>query len=125
MLMYPDEYNEFSHLTKRYVVLNVLIKVLEYDKKVIKASTSKLIRVYEELLTEIQWKIEHDLIQIKKEMKQLGGTIIEEQQHSSVRIVKVKFRGFVYTYRFLNYLLQAESEQLFKEYAMHYRGSST
>jgi len=115
--MYPDEYNEFSQLAKKYVVLNILIKVLEYDKKVIKASTCKLIRVYEELLTEMQWKIEHDLVQIKKEMKYLGGTIIEEQQHPSVRIVKVKFKGFIYTHRFLNYLLQAESEQLFNEYA--------
>lgn len=114
--MYPDEYNEFSHLAKRYVVLNILIKVLEHDKKVIKASTCKLVRSYEELLTEMQWKIEHDLVQIKKEMKHLGGTIIEEQQHSSFRIVKVKFKGFIYTHRFLNYLLQAESEQLFKEY---------
>lgn len=51
-------------------------------------------------------------------MKNLGGIIIEEEQQQSVRIVKAKFRGFIYTHRFLNYILQAESQKMFREYLL-------
>lgn len=116
MLMYPKEYLEFSQLIKKYVVLNIMLKVLEYDRKVITQSACKLARVYDDTLTEIQWKIEHDLRHTKKKMRELGGTVLEEQQQQSVRIIKAKFRGFIYTHRFLNYVLQAESEKTFKGY---------
>lgn len=116
MLMYPKEYPEFSNLIKKQVILNIMIKVLEYDKKTIRASNCKLANVYEEILTEVQWRIEKDLVEIKRKMKNLGGIIIEEEQQQSVRIVKAKFRGFIYTHRFLNYILQAESEKMFREY---------
>lgn len=118
MLMYPKEYLDFSQLIKKYIILNILLKVLEYDKKILKQSPFKLAEAYNETLTEIQWKIEKDLRQIKKNMRELGGTVIEEQQLPTVRMVKAKFRGFIYTHRFLNYLLHSESEKLFKVYAM-------
>ncbi len=114
MLMYPKEYVEFSQQLKRYVVLHIMIRVIEYDKKIIQQSNCKLTRVYGEILSEIQLKIEFELRQIKRRMKELGGSIIEEQQQPTVRVVKAKFRGFIYTHRFLNYLLQAESEKQFK-----------
>lgn len=116
MLMYPEEYGEFSQLIKEYVLYHLMLKVLEYDKTVIKHSTCKLAGIYEETLNEIQWKIERDLRMIKKKMKEIGGMVIEEKQESSARIVKAKFRGFIYTHRFLNYVLQSESEKLFKRY---------
>lgn len=53
MLMYPKEYLEFSNLIKKQVILNIMIKVLEYDKKSIRASNCKLANVYEEILTEV------------------------------------------------------------------------
>jgi len=116
MLMYPKEYLEFSQLIKEYVVLHIVTKVLEYDRKVIQQSTCKLTKVYDDTFEEVQWKIVQDLKQIKKKMKELGGIIFEEEQQPTVRIVKAKFRGFIYTHRFLNYVLQSESEQVLKKY---------
>ena len=116
MLMYPKEYEEFSQLVKQYVISHILLKVLQYDRKVIGQSTLKLLRAYDQLLDQVQWKIEKDLIEMKRQMKRLGGVIIKEEQQSTVRIVEAKFRGFIYTHRFMNYLLQAESEQVFQSY---------
>ncbi|MFX0559984.1 hypothetical protein TEPIDINF_001399 [Tepidibacillus infernus] len=116
MLMYPKEYLDFSHLVKQYVILHIMLKVLEFDRKMIQQSACKLTRVYQDTLFEVQKKIEKDLRSIKRQMKELGGMVIEEEQQRTVRIVKAKFRGFIYTHRFLNYMLQAESEQLFKSY---------
>ncbi|OEF98900.1 hypothetical protein BHF71_02945 [Vulcanibacillus modesticaldus] len=114
--MYPEEYQEFSRLIKEYVVLHIILKVLEYDRKAIRQSTCKFSNLYDQLLTNIQWKIEYDLRRIKKNIKKLGGTIISQEQQSAVRVVKTKFKGFVYTHRYLNYVLQAESEELLKTY---------
>lgn len=116
MLMYPEEYLEFSRLVKEYVLLNILLKVLNYDRKNIKSSQCKFNSIYGEALLKIELQIERDFISVKKRIKSLGGLIIEEEQQPSVRIVKAKFRGFIYTHRFLNYVLQAESEKLFKGY---------
>ncbi len=116
--MYPKEYKEFSELAKKYVVLNILIKTLEYDRNIIKKSTCKLITIYNDSLVEIQWQIENNLRQLKKEMKILGGSIIEERQESDVRIVKVKFKNYIYIHHYLNYVLQSECEQLLKKYLM-------
>lgn len=116
MLMYPKEYLEFSELIKKYVVLHIMINVLEIDRQTIRQSSCKLAKVYDDILNEVQWRIEKDLRLLKKRMRELGGTVIEEEQQPTVRIVKAKFRGFIYTHRFLNYLLQAESEQMLKSY---------
>ncbi|MFV9510216.1 hypothetical protein [Tepidibacillus sp. LV47] len=116
MLMYPKEYQEFSNLVKKYVVYHILLKVLQYDRKIGKQSSFKLARAYDELLSQVQWLIEKDLVEVKRQMKRLGGMIIREEQKPTVRIVESKFRGFIYTHRFMNYLLQAESEQVFKSY---------
>jgi len=118
MLMYPKEYHEFSQLIKKYVVLHVMQKVLDYDRNVMLQSTCKLASSYEELLREIEWNINQDLRSAKIKMKELGGMVIEQQQQQSVRIVKAKFRGFIYTHRFLNYVLQSEIEHLFKMYVL-------
>ena len=112
--MYPKEYQEFSQLIKRYVVLNVLIKVLEYDRNVIKHSGCKLLRIYDDNLAEVQWQIESNIRQLKKEITMLGGSIIEELQETEVRIVKVKFKNYIYTHRYLNYVLQTECEKILK-----------
>lgn len=119
MLMYPEEYPEFSELIKKYVVLNILIRALDYDKKTIKQSNCKFSQVYSENFIEIQWMIENDIRQNKKKIKGFGGMIIQEEQDDNVRIVKVKYRGYVYTHRYLNYLLKAESEKLLAEYLKH------
>ena len=116
MLMYPQEYGEFSQLLKRYIVLNIIIKVIQYDRKVIKGSACKLSNAYDFTFEQLQLNIERDVLKIKKRLTELGGKIIEEQQQPTVRVVKAKFRGFIYTHRFLNYLLQSESERLFKAY---------
>ncbi|TCS78244.1 hypothetical protein [Tepidibacillus fermentans] len=116
MLMYPKEYQEFANLVKKHVVYHILLKVLQYDRKIGEQSSLKLARAYSELFNQIQWMIEKDLVEIKRQMKRLGGMIIKEEQQPTVRIVEAKFRGFIYTHRFMNYLLQAESEQVFKSY---------
>ncbi len=118
MLMYPKEYLTFSQLIKKYVVLHIMLKVLEYDRHMMQQSACKLANAYEELLADIQWRIEYDLRAVKKELKELGGMVIEEKQEATVRVVKAKFRGFIYTHRFLNYVLQSESEQLFRSYTL-------
>lgn len=113
--MYPKEYQEFSQLIKRYVVLNILIKVLDHDRNVFKNSGCKLPRVYDDNLVEIQWQVENKLRQLKKEIKMSGGLIIEELQEDDVRIVKVKFKNYIYIHRYLNYVLQTECEQSLNE----------
>ncbi|MGD9678569.1 MAG: hypothetical protein AB7V16_09535 [Vulcanibacillus sp.] len=112
--MYPEEYQEFSLLIKKYVVLKVLINVLDYDRNALKNSGCKLLRIYDDNLVEIQWQIEDNLRQLKKECMVLGGSIIEEFQETDVRIVKVKFKNYIYTHRYLNYVLQTECEKTLK-----------
>lgn len=114
--MYPKEYQEFSLIVKKYVVLNILIKTIKFDRNIINKSKCKLITVYNDSLVEVQWLIENNLLQLKKEMKTLGGSIIEEKQATDVRIVKVKFKNYIYVHRYLNYVLQSECEQLLKKY---------
>ncbi len=118
MLMYPQEYGEFSQLLKRYVVLNIIIKVIQYDRKVIRESACKLSNAYDFIFERLQLNLEKDIMKIKKRFVEIGGKIIEEEQQPTVRVVKAKFRGFIYTHRFLNYLLQSESERLFKAYLL-------
>jgi len=115
--MYPKEYLDFSELVKKYVVLKIMIKVLEHDRQIIKQSFCKLAIAYDDTLNEIQWLIERELRQTKRAMKELGGMVFDEEQQSTVRIVRAKFRGFIYTHRYLNYVLQAEAEQLYRFYA--------
>lgn len=119
MLMYPEEYPELAELIKKYVVLNILIKALDYDKNTITHSDCKFSRIYNENFVEIQWKIESDIRQTKKMVNKLGGKIIHEEQDANVRIVKAKYKGYVYTHRYLNYLLKAESEKLLAGYLKH------
>jgi len=114
--MYPKEYQEFSALVQKYVVYHILLKVLHRDQNQMGTSSFKLARAYTEMLNEIQWRVEKDLTEIKRQMKKLGGIIIKEEQQPTVRIVEAKFRGFIYTHRFMNYLLQSESEQVFNSY---------
>ncbi|WP_339061622.1 hypothetical protein [Tepidibacillus marianensis] len=121
MLKYPKEYQEFSTLVQKYVVYHILLKVLHYDQKQMSSSSLKLARAYTEMLNEMQWRVEKDLTEIKRQMKKLGGTIIKEEQQQTVRIVEAKFRGFIYTHRFMNYLLQSESEQVFQSYVFPQR----
>lgn len=117
--MYPEGYQEFSQIAKKYVISNILIKTIEYDRNIINNSKCKLTRTYNDSLFEIQWIIENNLRQLKKEMNVLGGTIIEEKQTTDARIVKVKFQKYIYVHRYLNYVLHSECEQLLKGYLVN------
>ncbi len=117
--MYPKEYQEFSIVVKKHITLNILFKTIEYDKNIINNSKCKLAKTYNDSLVEIQWIIEKDLRQLKKEMNILGGSIIEENQASDVRVIKVKFKNYIYVHRYLNYVLQSECEQLLKSFLVN------
>ncbi|MGI6127528.1 MAG: hypothetical protein ACOYEF_11275 [Planifilum sp.] len=116
MLIAPEEYRRFADLVKRIVILEVLERVLERDCRVIASSPVKMRRPFEGMLQELRERVAQDARQARRELRRIGGEILEVKQLPDSRQVKARFRGFLHTQRYVNEWLRSECEEHFRSY---------
>ena len=116
MLIAPEEYRRFADLVKRVVLLEVLERVLERDCRAIANTPVKMRRPIGKMLEETRRRVARDALNARKELRRIGGEIIEVNQLSHAREVKARFRGFLHTQRYVNEWLRSECEETFRSY---------
>lgn len=114
-LQYPQEYADFARLVKSLVILNIMIRTIDFDVEVIQHSNAKLSRAYGDILDYVRKQLEKEMRQVKRSIRETGGTIVNEIQLHYAREVHAKFRGFHYKERYLNDILRAECEEKLRE----------
>lgn len=110
MLSVPDEYRLFARSVRRVVLMDVLYRALQYDMRQLEAQTFKLKQSFLRCLSHISMQVERERQGAKRQLRQCGGQIIEVKQKRDYREVRARFRGFIYTQRFLNEWIKAECE---------------
>lgn len=114
VLYFPAEYEAFVLLVRQQVVLQLLWRMVIYDQERLKAETEQTIkaaRVFHAYLQAVEPKIIENVKQVKRDLRQLGGQILQEKQEKHVRVVEARFRGFIYTQHFHNVFLKTLCEQ--------------
>ncbi|MDQ0340309.1 hypothetical protein J2S00_003118 [Caldalkalibacillus uzonensis] len=122
MITNSKEYQLFTELLKQYTVLQILLKVIPLEVKELHHSRLKLSRLYCRILERIHQQVEKDIHQLRRQITQLGGCIISEQQERTFRLVTTKFRGYLYQHRYTNDVLRGECEKLLFCYLTGERG---
>ena len=116
MLIAPEEYRRFADLVKQIVLLEVLERVLERDCRAIASTPVKMRRPIKRMLEETRERVARDAVDAHRELRRIGGKIIEVKQLPDIREVKARFRGFLHTQRYINEWLRSECEELFRFY---------
>jgi hypothetical protein len=116
MLIAPEEYRRFADLVKRIVLLEVLERVLERDCRAIASTSVKMRRPIERMLEETRDRVVRDALYARRELRRIGGEIVEVRQLPDAREVTARFRGFLHTQRYVNEWLRSECEEQFRSY---------
>jgi hypothetical protein len=116
MLIAPEEYRRFADLVKQIILLEVLERVLERDCRAIASTPVKMRRPIKRMLEETRERVARDALDARRELRRIGGEIIEVKQLPDIREVKARFRGFLHTQRYINEWLRSECEELFRFY---------
>ncbi|EGL81658.1 hypothetical protein CathTA2_2844 [Caldalkalibacillus thermarum TA2.A1] len=122
MIMDLKEYQLFTELLKRYTVLHILLKVIPLEVQELRHSRLKLSRLYCRMLERVHGRVEQDIKLLRRQMAELGGHIISEEQEKTFRRVTAKFRGYLYQQRYANDVLRGECEELLLYYMTSERG---
>lgn len=116
MLIAPEEYRRFADLVKQIILLEILERVLERDCRAIASTPVKMRRPIKRMLEETRERVARDALEARRELRRIGGEIIEVKQLPDIREVKARFRGFLHTQRYINEWLRSECEELFRFY---------
>lgn len=114
MSLIDDKYSEFQVLIKQYVHLEILLAVLERDKRHLGAL--KMERVLLSLFDTIIDRVVNDLAKVKKAIRKLNGEILTITQGKESRCVKVKYNGYVFDIKYLNEWIRVECEEMLRRY---------
>lgn len=109
-----DGYSRFIELVKRYVHLEVLLRVVERDQ--LHFSSLKMGTVWQALSDKVIDAISQDMTRIRKEIRQMGGKILLVKQEERGRRVQYVYRGYQQEMTFLNEWIRVECEELLKGY---------
>ncbi len=108
MMVSPGEYHQFLFLVKRIAVLEVLLLVLQLDRKRISSAPVKMRGLWIKLLSQTIRKLEKVLFDASSELKHLGGRILEVRQTEHSRNITTLFRGYLYEDKLLNEWIKKE-----------------
>ncbi len=108
-LMFPEGYEKFARMIREHVVLSILHRAVLRDAERL-SEGHKFSRVYRQLLERVAEMALQEQQRMRREMKRIGGQIVEEKQDRIAREVWVRFRGRVYTMRFQNVWLRSRCE---------------
>jgi hypothetical protein len=106
------EIDRFSNLTKKIVLLDVLERALQWDRRWLKQSPLKTGRAWIRLLPSTLEQIRRDRMAAEKELHRSGGRILEVRQREDCREVIAVHRGYRYTMRYLNGWIRSECDDL-------------
>jgi len=105
---------EFEKKLKRYVHLEVLIQVLERDKR--QLDHLKMAKEYKWLLESVTDRIFFDMAELRKWFRRSPGKIIEMKQTLGERVVHYTYRGYQFEVKYLNEFMRVECGEIPKEY---------
>ncbi|OYD08941.1 hypothetical protein [Paludifilum halophilum] len=112
MLVAPEDYRRFADGVKRVVLLEVLEKALERDRVCLNRFPFRMRRALVPLFESASDWVFRELGEQRRVLRQIGGEIIEVSQLEDCRKVRARFRGFLYTHRYMNGWLRSECEDL-------------
>ncbi|PTX58312.1 hypothetical protein C8P63_11760 [Melghirimyces profundicolus] len=104
------EYERFSEQVKRLILLEVLLLVLRRDRARLEELPLKTRRALIRWLSRTTEQVRRELVETRMELFRLGGRIVEVRQCRDCREVRARFKGYVYTMRYLNGWLRSECE---------------
>lgn len=113
-MLYDDNHLDFETKLKRYVHLEVLLKVLERDKR--QLGHLKMAEVYEEGLDHIIDQILKDMADLRRFFRQSQGQMIQTVQLPQDRVVEYAYQGYRLKMRFLNEFMRVECGEILKGY---------
>lgn len=109
-----DGHQRFMELVKRLVHLEVLLRVVEQDRR--HFSSLKMGKVWHSLSEKVIDAIAYDMAQIRKELRQMDGKILQVKQEKHGRRVDYVYQGYQHEITFLNEWMKVECEELLKRY---------
>jgi hypothetical protein len=112
-MQYPPGYDEFETKVRQFVVLDVLEKVIRYDRKQLQQAPLKSGSVVARLLDCTHNKVVAALSQTRGEIAGSDGKILQIDQERDSRVVTFLFRGYSYSNSFFNAHLRAMCEDAF------------
>lgn len=109
-----DEYYSFQEKLKRFIHLEVLLQVLNRDKRHLRSL--KMARVYSLWLDSIMDRIVRDLTNIRIYFRKIGTKILEKKLENQILTVSYLYKGYENQAVYMGEFMKATCEGLFKEY---------
>lgn len=108
--------SEQTEKIHNYVLIPLVIRVLQYDLKVIEGSSVKFKSIYADLIHHTIEKAESELRAIKKSLRTAGIKIYEEKTDEKGIYLKYLFKGYHHSTQFVYMILRHEVEKMIKLY---------
>lgn len=112
----PVQTEEELELVKRYMLLGIVIRILDHDIRVMGTASIKLPRLYESLLRAVQDRVLLDLANIRKQFREAGIRLLEEQRDKDGLRASYVCRGYEHQFSIVWSFLKSESERVLKQY---------
>ncbi|MRG28336.1 hypothetical protein [Laceyella tengchongensis] len=113
-MLYDEDQLAFEVELKRYAHLEVLLGVLERDKK--QMGHLKMGEIYQYQLEQIMDQCLRDMAEIRDYFRQSQGEIIQTVQLAGERLVEYKYKGYRYQVKYLNEFMRVECGEMLKGY---------
>jgi hypothetical protein len=112
----PVQSETEQSMVKEYVLLGIVMRILDHDIRVVAHSGMKLPRLYESMLRAVQDRVLLDLAALRRQFRDAGIKIYEENQQQDGMVAKYVCRGYHHQFAMVWGFVKAESERLMKTY---------
>jgi hypothetical protein len=113
-LVRDDGHLEFEAKLKRYVHLELLLKVLTYDRN--HMDDLKFADVYRQMLDKIMDEIMKEMAELRRYFRKSPGRIIEKKKEYGDYAVSYTYRGYQFEVKYLKEFIRVECREILKEY---------
>ncbi|MCE5167960.1 hypothetical protein LQV63_01335 [Paenibacillus profundus] len=112
----PPHDGEDAFIVKQYVIQTLILDVLERDIKRLAASGLKLADIYVQRLRQAQDDASTDLFRLRRQFRQRGIKVYEEERQEHGVRVQYVCRGYHHSFYMLRGLIRAEVRSLMQKY---------
>ncbi|MCA1030952.1 hypothetical protein LCL95_07965 [Bacillus timonensis] len=113
MTRIPEDHR---HTLEQSIFLPMLLTILNRDVEVIKQAPFKLKKPYENLIEEAMTKIQRDLSQIKKRLKQENMKVYEVERDEAFTQFIFLYKGYEEKHNYFNPRIRNEVQDLMGKY---------
>ncbi|EPY10148.1 hypothetical protein SAMN04488689_103361 [Paenibacillus sp. cl6col] len=112
----PPHNGEDAYIVKQYIIQTLILDVLERDIERIGASNLKMADIYTQCLRQAQDNVSLDLYRLRKQFRNRGIKVYEEERLEHGIRVQYVCRGYQHSFYMLRGLIRAEVKNRMQAY---------